>query len=53
MIKKIWVIIIFVLISIILSILTRANIGNLYIENKQIVKQVEEKYGKIPNIYCG
>ena len=35
----------------IMPILTRANIGNLYIENKQIVKQVEEKYGKIPNIY--
>lgn len=35
----------------IMPIITKANIGNLYIENKQIVKQVEEKYGKIPNIY--
>ena len=35
----------------IMPVLTNIKINNLYIEHKQIVKEVEEKYSKLPTIY--
>ena len=34
-----------------MPILTNAKINNLYIEHKEIIKQIEEKYSKLPTIY--
>lgn len=42
---------IFMLVLLIMPILTHAKINNLYLEHRDIVSNVEEKYSKLPTIY--
>lgn len=47
--KKVFVITLILIL--IMPILTNAKVNNLYIEHKEIVNQIEEKYAKLPTIY--
>lgn len=41
----------FLILLLIMPIITHAKIDNLYLQHKEIVKQVEEHYAKLPTIY--
>ena len=45
------VFVITLILILIMPILTNAKVNNLYIEHKEIVNQIEEKYAKLPTIY--
>lgn len=49
--KTVYVCGIILIVTMLMPIITNSNVGNLYLERREIVQQVEEKYSELPTIY--